>query len=174
MESECSVTFVYDRSNRVLAVFQFSSSWAFEGDRVATAFNFSCSCALCWETLSACGESTDGIGLMLRLSSPLSSARTSESIPLRRSVYWLLFCFFLWWQTCLNPCLGKWPSRNGEKVGIRITEDQTAELRMKSGRCLIGRLMSKRGMQKEAFRLLMSRLWKTMDNVVFKELHENL
>jgi hypothetical protein len=34
--------------------------------------------------------------------------------------------------------------------------------------------MSERYMQKEAFRLLMLRLWKTVGNVVFKELYGNL
>jgi hypothetical protein len=63
---------------------------------------------------------------------------------------------------------------DGEKLGITITEDDTADLRMKSGRCLIERLMSDRRIQKEAFPMMMSRLWKTLDSVAFKEIHDNL
>jgi hypothetical protein len=61
-----------------------------------------------------------------------------------------------------------------EKAGILITEDDTAELRMRSGRCLVGRIMSERKIQKEAFRTLMARLWKTRGDVAFKELDVNL
>lgn len=62
----------------------------------------------------------------------------------------------------------------GEKTGILITEDDTADLRMKNGRCLVGRIMSERRIQKVAFRALMARLWKTSGNVVFKELYDNI
>jgi len=62
----------------------------------------------------------------------------------------------------------------GEKRSITITEDDTADLRMLSGRCLVGRIMSERRIQKEAFRTLMARLWKRAVNVLFKELHENI
>jgi len=62
----------------------------------------------------------------------------------------------------------------GEKTGIMITEDDTTDLRMRSGRCMVGRVMSERRIQKDAFRALMARLWKTSGTVVFKELHENI
>jgi len=62
----------------------------------------------------------------------------------------------------------------GEMTSILITEDDTTDMRMKSGRCLIGRIMSKKMIQKEAFRALMACLWKTSGNVVFKELHDNI
>jgi hypothetical protein len=61
-----------------------------------------------------------------------------------------------------------------EKIGITITEDDTVDLRMKSGKCLVGRIMSERRILKEAFRTLMLCKWKTADNIVFKELDENL
>jgi hypothetical protein len=44
----------------------------------------------------------------------------------------------------------------GEKVGITIMEDEMADPHMKSGRCLVGRLMSDRRIQKEAFQNIMS------------------
>jgi hypothetical protein len=40
--------------------------------------------------------------------------------------------------------------------GLTITEDETTDLRLKSGICLLGRIMSERRIQKEAFRTLMS------------------
>jgi hypothetical protein len=40
---------------------------------------------------------------------------------------------------------------DGEKIGITITEDDIADFRLKSGRCLIGKLLSGRRVQKDAF-----------------------
>jgi hypothetical protein len=37
----------------------------------------------------------------------------------------------------------------GEKASIVITEDDTADQRLRNGRCLIGRIMSDRRVQKE-------------------------
>jgi hypothetical protein len=62
----------------------------------------------------------------------------------------------------------------GERVSIEITEDETADQRLANGRCLIGRFMSDRRIQKEAFRAFMARLWKTASKVVFKELQDNM
>jgi hypothetical protein len=62
----------------------------------------------------------------------------------------------------------------GEKASIVITEDDTADQRLRNGRCLIGRIMSDRRVQKEAFKAFMARLWKTTGKVVFKELEDNL
>jgi len=39
----------------------------------------------------------------------------------------------------------------GEQKGILITQEDIAELNLKSDRCLIGRLMSDRRIRKEAF-----------------------
>jgi hypothetical protein len=63
---------------------------------------------------------------------------------------------------------------DGERKGIMITEADTADLRGRSERCLLGRLMSDRRIQKEAFKTLMTRLLKTVEAVAFKELHDNL
>jgi hypothetical protein len=62
----------------------------------------------------------------------------------------------------------------GERQGLIITEDETAELHLKSGRCLVGKLMSERRVHKEAFQSMMSKIWKTLESVHFKELHDNL
>jgi hypothetical protein len=55
-----------------------------------------------------------------------------------------------------------------------ISEDETADLRLKSGRYLIGRLMSDRRIPKEAFWTQMSQQWKILDCVAFEEIHDNL
>ncbi len=46
----------------------------------------------------------------------------------------------------------------GERIEITISETDIADLRGRSERCLLGRLMSDRRIQKEAFKTLMSRL----------------
>jgi hypothetical protein len=51
----------------------------------------------------------------------------------------------------LESLCGKMTLTDGEKMGITISGDETADLRIKSGRCLIGKLMSERRIQKEAF-----------------------
>jgi hypothetical protein len=62
----------------------------------------------------------------------------------------------------------------GERIEITINETDIADLRGRSERCLLGRLMSDRRIQKEAFKTLMSRLWKTVETVTFKEIQDNL
>jgi hypothetical protein len=62
----------------------------------------------------------------------------------------------------------------GEKTGILITEEDTVELRLKSGCCLIGRVMSDRNIRKEALCALMTRLWRTAGEVAFEELYDNI
>jgi hypothetical protein len=59
---------------------------------------------------------------------------------------------------------------DGDKLGITITEDGIIDLRLKSGRCLIRRLLSKQRVQKDAFHAMMSRLWKTLELANFKEI----
>ncbi len=39
----------------------------------------------------------------------------------------------------------------GEQVGLCIHEDDTADLRMMWGKCLVGRLLTERRVQKDAF-----------------------
>jgi len=62
----------------------------------------------------------------------------------------------------------------GEKKGITITEVDTANLREKNGCCLLGKLMLERRIQNEAFKSLMTTLWKTLADLAFKELYDNL
>ncbi|XP_062151881.1 uncharacterized protein LOC133860261 [Alnus glutinosa] len=61
----------------------------------------------------------------------------------------------------------------GEQTGILISQEDIAELSLKSDGCLIGRLMFDRRIRKEAFCTLMARLWKMEGEVIFKELYDN-
>jgi hypothetical protein len=63
---------------------------------------------------------------------------------------------------------------DGEQTGILITEENIAVLSLKSGCCLIGRLMSDRKIRKEVLCTLMARLWRLEGEVVFKELYDNI
>jgi hypothetical protein len=75
----------------------------------------------------------------------------------------------------LVECMGdRMKLSEGERNGIAITEVDTANLRARGERCLLGKLMSDRRIQKEAFKALMSKLWKTLESVNFKEIHDNL
>jgi hypothetical protein len=93
---------------------------------------------------------------------------------------------FLWCSVLACPSLFHWMEdltermsegmklSEGERREITINEMDTADLRGRSERCLLGRLMSDRRIQKEAFKTLMSRLWKTAEAVTFKEIQDNL
>jgi hypothetical protein len=74
----------------------------------------------------------------------------------------------------IEELCGKMTLTEGESVGLTISEDDTADLRVHSGRCLVGKLLSDRLIQREAFRSLMSKLWRTVGKLVFKEMLENL
>jgi hypothetical protein len=47
-----------------------------------------------------------------------------------------------------------------EKVGISVTEGEVAEVREIGGRCLIGKIGPEKQINREAFKSVMSRLWK--------------
>jgi hypothetical protein len=62
----------------------------------------------------------------------------------------------------------------GERDGITITEGEVAESRDRGERCLVGRIGEERRVNKEAFRTVMTRLWRIAGTVVFKEVQENI
>jgi hypothetical protein len=61
----------------------------------------------------------------------------------------------------------------GEKIGITVTDDDVADTREKSVNCLIGKLWTERAVNREAFISVISRLWRTAGQIVFKELQDN-
>ena len=65
-------------------------------------------------------------------------------------------------------------SLRGEKVGLTITEGEVDELRAQGGRCLVGRIWMGRTVNKEAFKSVLSRIWRTIGGVTFRELDDNI
>jgi hypothetical protein len=61
----------------------------------------------------------------------------------------------------------------GEKVGIMVTEGEVAEIKERGANCLVGKLWTEKGVNKEAFKTVLSRLWRTAGRVAFKEFQEN-
>jgi hypothetical protein len=69
---------------------------------------------------------------------------------------------------------GKFSLTNGEQKGIPIGYDDTKELRLKGTKCLVGQLGVQKKVNKEAFKTLLTRIWKLVGRIVFKEIRENL
>jgi hypothetical protein len=62
----------------------------------------------------------------------------------------------------------------GEQNGISITEGEISDVRKKGEQCLVGRLWSEKATNKEAFQTVLSRVWRLVGTVIFKELQDNL
>lgn len=62
----------------------------------------------------------------------------------------------------------------GEKVGIKILEGEIAADREKGERCLVGRIGDERKVNKEAFKNVLSRIWRILGTVVFNEVQDNV
>jgi hypothetical protein len=62
----------------------------------------------------------------------------------------------------------------GEKLGIHINYRYVEDLWGKGIRCLVGRLASDRSINKESFKILLTRIWRVRGSVFFKEIQENL
>jgi hypothetical protein len=62
----------------------------------------------------------------------------------------------------------------GEKVGLTITEGEVDEVRAQGGRCLVGKVWMGRKANKEAFTTVLSRIWRILNGVTFKELDDNI
>jgi len=103
----------------------------------------------------------------------------SPRLGVFQSLFLLVFCpsfspFYSGMKDLIASMSEGMKLSEGERKEITITESDTADLRGRSERCLLGRLMSDRRIQKEAFKTLMSRLWKTVEAVAFKEIQDNL
>jgi hypothetical protein len=69
---------------------------------------------------------------------------------------------------------GTFPLIESELQEIDIGEEETKELRTKGSKCLIGRLGVAKNIHKEAFKVILIRIWRTLGSVFFKEIQENL
>ncbi|XP_059457118.1 uncharacterized protein LOC132186993 [Corylus avellana] len=74
----------------------------------------------------------------------------------------------------LETLCGKISLIVGEKVGIPVSEGEIVADREKGERCLVGRIGIEKKVNKEAFRNVLSRIWRTMGSVVFKEMQDNV
>jgi hypothetical protein len=62
----------------------------------------------------------------------------------------------------------------GEQEGIQVLEGEIAEGREIGERCLVGKLWSGKRVNREAFQTQLSRIWRLVGTVVFKDLQDNL
>jgi hypothetical protein len=62
---------------------------------------------------------------------------------------------------------------DGEKIGITVTEGEIADIREKGANCLVGKLWTEKAVNKEAFKDVLSRIWRMVGRVIFKELQDN-
>lgn len=62
----------------------------------------------------------------------------------------------------------------GEQEGIVVKETDVEELEQLGERCLVGSIVADKSINKEAFRSLMTTLWKAKGEVSFKEIQDNL
>jgi hypothetical protein len=74
----------------------------------------------------------------------------------------------------LEELCGNISLSEGEKTGITITEGEIEEVRAQGGRCLIGRIWTAKRVNKEAFKVVLTRVWRTVKGVRFKELDDNI
>lgn len=70
--------------------------------------------------------------------------------------------------------LGNYQFTDGESKEVNISEEETKELSTKGSKCLIGRLGVAKKIHRESFKAILVRIWRTVGNVFFKEIQENL
>jgi hypothetical protein len=70
--------------------------------------------------------------------------------------------------------LGGFPLSEGEQKGITIAEGTTQILCAKGSKCIVGRLWVPKKLNKEAFKAILIRIWRSAGRVVFKEILDNL
>jgi hypothetical protein len=61
-----------------------------------------------------------------------------------------------------------------EKIGLSIVGSDVEDAKVQDARCLVGRICTEKGINKEAFKSVLSRLWHTISRVVFKEVQKKL
>jgi hypothetical protein len=70
--------------------------------------------------------------------------------------------------------MGGFPLSEREHKGIEIADKTIQELRVKGSKCLVGRLGVPKKLNKEAFKAILIRIWRSACNLIFNEIHENL
>lgn len=59
-------------------------------------------------------------------------------------------------------------------MGIKIFDEDVADIREKGAKFLIGRLWAEKKINKEAFRTSLARLWRVVNRISFKEIQDNI
>jgi hypothetical protein len=74
----------------------------------------------------------------------------------------------------LETLCGKISQTHGEKAGLIICEGEIAEGQEKGEQCLVGKIGWEQKVNKEAFRTVLSRIWRAVGPVVFIEVQDNI
>jgi hypothetical protein len=74
----------------------------------------------------------------------------------------------------LEELYGNISLSKGEKAGIIIIEGEIEEVRVQGGWCLVRRIWMAKKVNKEAFKVLLTRIWRITRGVIFKELVDNI
>ncbi|GLT71837.1 hypothetical protein SLA2020_438280 [Shorea laevis] len=73
----------------------------------------------------------------------------------------------------INDLCGRLTLSDGENAGIVISEMEIAETMAMGARCLVGRFLTDKKINKDVFRSMMLRLWKPQEEVRFQEVQEH-
>ncbi|XP_059446486.1 uncharacterized protein LOC132178037 [Corylus avellana] len=74
----------------------------------------------------------------------------------------------------LEELCGNISLTEGEQYGIKISEGEIALAREKGTRCLVGKIWTGKRTNQEAFKQVLSKIWRTRRGVIFKEVQDNL
>lgn len=74
----------------------------------------------------------------------------------------------------LEVLCGRISFSDREKEGISISEGEVAILQEKRSRCLVGRFGTEKRVNREAFKSLLTRIWRPVGCVIFQEVQEHL
>lgn len=74
----------------------------------------------------------------------------------------------------LENQMARFSLTEGEQTGIVVLDTDVEELEQIGERCLVGRIITEKAINREAFRSLMTNLWRVKDGIQFKEIQDNL
>jgi hypothetical protein len=61
----------------------------------------------------------------------------------------------------LEDLCGRISLTDGERIGIKVDEFEVSDARMVAGKCLVGKIWADKIVNKEAFKSMMSTIWRT-------------
>jgi hypothetical protein len=74
----------------------------------------------------------------------------------------------------MNSLKGSTTLSEGEQLGIDVEDCDGAEAKKQSNNCLIGKIWAGKRMNKEGFITVFKRIWRTEEEVIFKEIQPNV